>query len=47
MVKKQENLKLGKQDWIDCGLRVLADRGVEAIKVEPLAKLLNVTKGSF
>ncbi|MGL5872609.1 MAG: TetR/AcrR family transcriptional regulator [Xenococcaceae cyanobacterium] len=46
MVKK-DNLKLGKQDWIECGLEVLADRGVEAIKVEPLAKLLNVTKGSF
>lgn len=46
MVKK-DNFKLGKQDWIECGLKVLADGGVEAIKVEPLAKLLNVTKGSF
>jgi AcrR family transcriptional regulator len=46
MVKK-ENFKLRKQDWIECGLEVLADSRIEAVKVEPLAKLLNVTKGSF
>jgi AcrR family transcriptional regulator len=30
-----------------CGLKVLGESGLEAIKVEPLAKLLKVTKGSF
>lgn len=39
--------KLKRQDWIDAGLRVLAESGVEAVRVEPLAKLLKVTKGSF
>ncbi|GAB4372617.1 MAG: hypothetical protein Kow00121_15120 [Elainellaceae cyanobacterium] len=47
MVKKEEIAKLGQQDWIELGLRVIAENGVEAVRVEPLAKLLNVTKGSF
>ncbi len=47
MVKKNEISKLGQQDWLDLGLKVLAENGVEAVRVEPLAKLLNVTKGSF
>lgn len=29
------------------GLKVLAESGIEAVRVEPLAKLMNVTKGSF
>jgi AcrR family transcriptional regulator len=29
------------------GLRVLAETGIEAVRVEPLAKRLSVTKGSF
>jgi AcrR family transcriptional regulator len=46
---KQKSLepKLGKQDWIRAGLAVLAASGVEAVRVEPLAKQLQVTKGSF
>lgn len=47
MVKKNEVSPLGRQDWIDLGLKVLAESGVEAVRVEPLAKLLRVTKGSF
>lgn len=47
MVKKKETSKLGQQDWLDLGLKVLAEEGVEALRVEPLAKLLKVTKGSF
>jgi AcrR family transcriptional regulator len=39
--------KLGRQDWIKTGLAVLAESGVEAVRVEPLAKRMNVTKGSF
>jgi AcrR family transcriptional regulator len=47
MVKRNEISRLGQQDWIDLGLKVLAENGVETVRVEPLAKLLNVTKGSF
>jgi AcrR family transcriptional regulator len=39
--------KLDRQDWIKAGLAVLAESGVEAVRVEPLAKRMNVTKGSF
>ncbi len=47
MVKKESVTKLGRQDWIQQGLKVLAEKGVEAVRVEPLAKLMQVTKGSF
>ncbi|MBD1997748.1 TetR/AcrR family transcriptional regulator [Leptolyngbya sp. FACHB-541] len=47
IVKKKESSKLGQQDWIDLGLKVLAEKGVESVRVEPIAQLLNVTKGSF
>ena len=39
--------RLGKQQWIDAALRTLAGHGVDAVRVESLAKALGVTKGSF
>ena len=39
--------RLGREDWLLEALRVLAESGVEAVRVEPLAKRLGVTKGSF
>jgi len=39
--------RLSKQDWLDHGLKVLATSGVTALKAEPLAKSLNVSRGSF
>jgi AcrR family transcriptional regulator len=33
--------------WIDAGLRALSAGGPEAVRVEPLARLLCVTKGGF
>jgi AcrR family transcriptional regulator len=33
--------------WTDAGLSVLAEHGVDAVRVEPLSRLLAVTKGSF
>ena len=46
---KQKSLapKLSRQDWIKMGLTVLAESGVEAVRIEPLAKRMSVTKGSF
>ncbi|MGO4871203.1 MAG: TetR/AcrR family transcriptional regulator [Roseiarcus sp.] len=41
------NTRLGKQQWIDAGLRALSEYGVEAVRVERLAATLHVTKGSF
>jgi AcrR family transcriptional regulator len=39
--------KLGRQDWLEMGLKTLIDKGIEAVRVEPLAKLLGITRGSF
>ena len=39
--------RLNEGAWVDIALRVLADDGVEAVRVEPLARALGVTKGSF
>ena len=45
--QKPTETKLDRYDWIKEGLVVLAESGMEAIRVEPLAKRINVTKGSF
>jgi AcrR family transcriptional regulator len=47
MVAKKIIPSLTRQDWIDRGLQTLAETGVESVRVEPLAKLMGVTKGSF
>jgi AcrR family transcriptional regulator len=39
--------RLQRQDWIDAALERLAESGVEAVRVELLARDLGVTKGSF
>ena len=39
--------RVSRDDWVRCGLAVLADDGIEAVRVEPLAARLGVTKGSF
>lgn len=38
---------LGAEDWAEVALDVIAGGGVEAVAVEPLARRLGVTKGSF
>jgi len=38
---------LTEADWLRAAQAVLADAGVDAVRVEPLAKSLGVTKGSF
>jgi len=39
--------QLSAQDWLDQGLKVLATRGFSALKAEPLAKEMGVSRGSF
>jgi AcrR family transcriptional regulator len=39
--------QLSAQDWLDQGLRTLATRGFSALKAEPLAKAMGVSRGSF
>ena len=39
--------QLSAQDWIDLGLKTLAKSGFTALKAEPLAKAMGVSRGSF
>lgn len=41
------SVRTPRASWVEEGLRALADGGPEAIRVEPLAKALGVTKGGF
>src|ERR671924_465149 len=36
-----------RSSWIDEGLRALAAGGPDAVRIEPLARALGVTKGGF
>src|SRR5438270_3616032 len=36
-----------RSSWIDEGLRALAEGGPDAVRIEPLAQALGVTKGGF
>lgn len=48
---KAEKLKpqtnLDAEAWIDAGLEALSEGGIDAVRVDPLAKRLGVTRGSF
>ena len=39
--------QLSAKDWVDQGLKALASRGFTALKAEPLAKAMGVSRGSF
>jgi len=44
---KSDRTRLNRDAWIAGAVALLAERGVNAVKVEPLARRLGVTKGSF
>ncbi|MDQ1092464.1 AcrR family transcriptional regulator [Xanthomonas sacchari] len=41
------NNRLSAEDWAQAALDLIAEQGVSAVAVEPLARRLGVTKGSF
>lgn len=41
------NPKLGRQDWVKAALETFIEKGIEAVKVDVLAKSLKITRGSF
>lgn len=43
----QERRRLSVNDWAEAALSALGEGGVDAVAVEPLAKTLGTTKGSF
>jgi AcrR family transcriptional regulator len=42
-----ERIRLDRRAWTRAGLDLLADGGVAAVRIEVLARILGVTKGSF
>jgi AcrR family transcriptional regulator len=44
---KQLNSRIDEQEWIETALDMLATGGLAAVRVEPLALRLGVTKGAF
>lgn len=39
--------RLGRDDWLAAATAALAEDGIDAVRVEPLAQRLGITKGSF
>lgn len=46
-IKTELNGRLSAEDWAQAALDMIAEQGVAAVAVEPLARRLGVTKGSF
>jgi AcrR family transcriptional regulator len=44
---RAQSTPLDASAWIDAALDVLAEGGIDAVRVDPLAKRLGVTRGSF
>jgi len=44
---EKPNPRLSADDWLDAALTFFERGGVEAVRIEPLARALNVTRGSF
>lgn len=44
---KTKGARLNRESWVEAGMNALAEGGVDAIRVEALAKRLKVTKGGF
>ena len=47
MAKRRTADQLSAKDWLDQGLKTLAQSGFTALKAEPLAKAMGVSRGSF
>lgn len=46
-LKKQERTTLSAADWERAALELIAEQGVQALAIEPLARRMGITKGSF
>src|SRR6478609_2382988 len=45
--KQEKPTRLDAEAWIAAAFDALAAGGIDAVRVEPLAKALDITKGSF
>ena len=46
-MEKRARTRLSRQDWVDAALEAIAEGGLAAVAVVPLAERLGATKGSF
>src|ERR1700744_3953184 len=46
-ISRKATEQLSAQDWLHLGLKVLTAQGFTALKAEPLAKAMGVSRGSF
>lgn len=46
-VTTSSSTSLGADDWIEAAFEAMAEGGIDAVRIEPLAKRLGVTRGSF
>jgi len=46
-LKKNERTTLSADDWAREALELIAEQGIQALAVEPLARRMGITKGSF
>jgi len=44
---KTEKTKLSAADWEQAAIELIAEKGVQALAIEPLARRMGITKGSF
>ena len=47
MKNSAQSDQLSATDWLDQGLKTLSESGFTALKAEPLAKAMGVSRGSF
>ena len=47
MVDDKKSKRLSREDWVRAALELLTTKGVEGVKIVPLAEHLGVTSGSF
>ena len=47
VMKEESIVRLNRDDWVDAALTIFAWKGIDAVRIEPLAQSLKVTKGSF
>ncbi|MFZ0702076.1 MAG: TetR/AcrR family transcriptional regulator [Candidatus Acidiferrales bacterium] len=45
--RRHNGARLDRRDWVDAGIEILSSKGVDAVRVEALARRLNISKGSF
>jgi AcrR family transcriptional regulator len=46
-MEKEIASKLGRQDWVNAALDIFIEKGIEAVKIDVIAKSLQITRGSF